>query len=553
MKFSPNCCGRTDGKGSRPVINPGISLSIAQQYRRGHWIRTIAILLALYASGVNSKAASPVSEVELTAELLSAVAPKLSNPTLAAQLDIIDRLVFGKGNIVRVEGKSRRYFLLALDRSGKQLVKLFDLSSLDLNDTHLKGWIYFNGVLSKIEQTQQGTIEVTVTYARLSSGPGHAYSIQAETFVRRYWESKRQNQEIQNQGTQSASGSTAGPPQASTTAPAAGSKDNVSTDSRPQPSVPVKVQAGVSSAKPDKTEGEDEPDDSEEPVKNKPILLRRDRIGTPAPSSSSNGKPTTAPPGVNTQSEQDVVIYRKKTDVASSAHSLGGKSQEAQPLKNELDGMVLIPEGYVTLGSNEPLDKEKPLHRVFVQAFYIDQYEVTNREYKKFCDATGHATPHYWQGQNLPKDFARHPAAYVMWQDAMAYAKWAGKRLPTEAEWERAAKGPNSYRYTYGNAYDPQKANTESKATTPAGSYAPSEFGLYDMTGNLAEWTSSLFRPYPYKGDDGREDVQAPGHRVLRGGSNSSGESNARCLVRAEGVPDEPLPSVGFRCARDAN
>ena len=133
------------------------------------------------------------------------------------------------------------------------------------------------------------------------------------------------------------------------------------------------------------------------------------------------------------------------------------------------------------------------------------------------------------------------------------YAKWTGKRLPTEAEWERAGKGPNSYRYAYGNAYDPQKANTESKSTTPVGSYSVSEFGLYDMTGNVAEWTSSLFKPYPYKADDGREDPQASGPRVLRGGSNSSDERNARCLVRMEGPPDEGTPLVGFRCARDAN
>jgi sulfatase modifying factor 1 len=527
-------------------------MSLSPLTRLAQWLSALVVLLILTPSFLKSEntLSLSLSEVELTPELLSEITPKLSNPTSAAQLDILDRLVFGKGNIVRVEGKSRRYLLLALDSAGKQFIKLFDLSSYDLNDTELKGLIHFNGVLSKAEPTPQGSVEVSVTYSRLSSGPGHAYSAQAETFVRRHWESKQQNQEILGQGDKSVPTSTN--TSAQTPIPAAtGGKGNAPTHNQTQESGPVKTSAGSA----EKDDKEDEAEDSTEPVKNKPILLRRDRSETakPTPPSTSSDVKPAGRSGINVKDEQDVVVYRKKTDAGSSPLGLGAQTQRTPQPSREQDGMALIPEGYVTLGSDAIVDKEKPLHRVFVQAFYIDKREVTNREFKDFCDATGHHIPHYWKGQDLPKDFAKHPVVHVNWLDAVAYAKWAGKRLPTEAEWERAAKGPNSYRYTYGNAYDPQKANTESKRTTPVGSYALSEFGLYDMTGNVAEWTSTLFKPYPYKGDDGREDPQSSGPRVLRGGGHSSGEANARCLVRVDGLADEGTPSVGFRCARDAN
>jgi formylglycine-generating enzyme required for sulfatase activity len=214
--------------------------------------------------------------------------------------------------------------------------------------------------------------------------------------------------------------------------------------------------------------------------------------------------------------------------------------------------MMLIPEGYITLGSDEPDDKEKPLHRVLVQDFYLDKYEVTNEEYQSFCTATGRHLPRYWKGNRCPQGLEKHPVVEVEWEDAVAYARWTGKRLPTEVEWERAARGPNSYRYAYGNAYDPQKANTELGKSVPVGSYRANEFGLYDMTGNVNEWTSTLFVAYPYRKDDGREDMKAEGSRVLRGGSYLVNARKARCLVRLEAGPTQTSLATGFRCARDA-
>ena len=149
--------------------------------------------------------------------------------------------------------------------------------------------------------------------------------------------------------------------------------------------------------------------------------------------------------------------------------------------KKEVDRMMLVPEGSVTLGSDQPDDTDKPLHHVELKAFYIDKYEVTNEDYKQFCDATAHTVPPYWTAKNFPKGLEKHPVAQVSWADAAAYARWAGKRLPTEAEWERAAKGPNSYRYAYGNTFDAQKANSGTQKTSAVGSYPANEFGLFDM------------------------------------------------------------------------
>ncbi len=153
----------------------------------------------------------------------------------------------------------------------------------------------------------------------------------------------------------------------------------------------------------------------------------------------------------------------------------------------------------------------------------------------------GHRPPLYWKGNHSPPGLEKFPVVQVSWQDALAYARWTGKRLPTEVEWERAAKGPNSTRYAYGNAYDPKKANTEQGKTMAVGSYRPNEFGLYDMTGNVNEWTSSLYAAYPYRKDDGREDLKADGPRVLRGGTYAVDGRKARCLVRLEVNPTEPL------------
>src|SRR6266480_1802755 len=133
------------------------------------------LTLLLQTSFLLPQDRQPLTEIELTPEFVASLESKLSNSNRTGQLEVLDKLIFGKGNILRIEGKSRKCLVLMLDSAGRQFVKLFDLSSYDLKDPNLRGLLYFNGVFSRAEQTSKGVIEISVTYARLSSGTGHAY------------------------------------------------------------------------------------------------------------------------------------------------------------------------------------------------------------------------------------------------------------------------------------------------------------------------------------------------------------------------------------------
>lgn len=219
------------------------------------------------------------------------------------------------------------------------------------------------------------------------------------------------------------------------------------------------------------------------------------------------------------------------------------------------------------MGSNDGHPNHRPEHPVYVADFYMDRWPVTNAEYKIFVDATGHPVPNYevsWcdtRGYNwdpgtrmYPPGKADHPVVLVTWEDAMAYAAWAGKRLPTEAEWERAARGVKGRLYPWGNEFIPQRCNCKEaglKGTSPVGAFSPegdTPEGVVDILGNVWEWTNSLFRPYPYQADDGRESRQASGFRVLRGASWVNDANITFCLSRLDG-DFQFYNNVGFRCA----
>ena len=176
------------------------------------------------------------------------------------------------------------------------------------------------------------------------------------------------------------------------------------------------------------------------------------------------------------------------------------------PLSPSDPDMMFIPAGEFDMGSNDTDAEadEKPRHPVYLDAFHIDRYEVTNAQYKVFVDANPQwqkdrisAKYHdgdylkHWNGNNYPPDKDNHPVVYVSWYAAMAYAEWNGKRLPTEAEWEKAARGDRYGRdYAWGNSLDPHKANYGENIgdTTVVGTYNMNGYGLYDMTGNVWEW-----------------------------------------------------------------
>jgi len=212
-------------------------------------------------------------------------------------------------------------------------------------------------------------------------------------------------------------------------------------------------------------------------------------------------------------------------------------------------------------------DEEQPQHQVTLGAFEIGRYPVLNVEYAEFVRAAGVAAPSHWPGGRLPEELADHPVVNVSWRAALAYVQWLAERtgkpyrLPTEAEWEKAASWDPEKKqkriWPWSNDWDPALVNckpAEPGRTTPRGQYSPagdSFYGCVDMAGNVWEWCSSAYEPYPYRPDDGRENLTAGGLRILRGGSwYNDNPANVRCAYRGRNYPDLRDDDNGFRVAR---
>ena len=242
-------------------------------------------------------------------------------------------------------------------------------------------------------------------------------------------------------------------------------------------------------------------------------------------------------------------------------------------LSLQAPGMVLIPAGEFQMGSHNGERDERPVHTVYLDAFYIDKHEVTVAEYKQFVEATGHRPLPESVSRTSPTD--QHPVVEVSWHDALAYAKWAGKRLPTEAEWEKAARGRLiAQDYPWGNAIDADRANynkntksgTHDERTTPVGAYPANAYGLHDISGNVAEWCLDTYQRKFYADAPrdnpiaGAENIQqvitnvnvGKAKRVVRGGSWSFNAKSVRVANRLAEKPSLLSSDVGFRCARDA-
>ena len=221
-----------------------------------------------------------------------------------------------------------------------------------------------------------------------------------------------------------------------------------------------------------------------------------------------------------------------------------------------------VPAGPFLMGSDRRKDKsafddEKPRHSVTLAAFQIARYPVTVAEFVCFVSA-GQRMPENWRVQLSKLD---HPVVYVSWHAAMSYATWLAKvtrqpwRLPSEAEWEKAARGTNGQVYPWGDTFESSLCNSSESgtgATTPVGSYSGgmSPCGALDMSGNVFEWTSSLIQPYPYYASDDTEQTELTGVRVLRGGSWRSSGGHARAAYRNRHNPESSSSAVGFRLAR---
>jgi formylglycine-generating enzyme required for sulfatase activity len=240
--------------------------------------------------------------------------------------------------------------------------------------------------------------------------------------------------------------------------------------------------------------------------------------------------------------------------------------------QDKFPGMVLVPAGEFNMGLDEAqvqklvdtlkamskyFDNTTPAHKVDVAAFYIDIYEVTNEDYKKFVEATGHNIPLNWEdaGGDIPKGKEMHPVTFVNWEDADAYCKWAKKRLPAEAEWEKAARGTDGRLFPWGDKFEKKKLNYEKSrknGTTKAGSYKDgiSPYGCYDMAGNVWEWTADNYLPYP---NNTKEDEFYGTERyVLRGGSFLDADYDTVSAMRSKFTKLTDDENVGFRCVKSA-
>jgi len=265
--------------------------------------------------------------------------------------------------------------------------------------------------------------------------------------------------------------------------------------------------------------------------------------------------------------------------------------------------MALVPAGEFLMGASgggDAFSDEQPQRLVYVSAFWIDRYEVTNARYLAFVQATGHRAPSneraattLWDGGRPVAGIEDHPVVNVSWDDAVAYCRWVGKRLPTEAEWEKAARGTDGRRYPWGNTWDIGLANSASYwagqtiefksgeewqafwvkgegarisrehgvkgevLTLPVGSFptGASPYGLNDMAGNAAEWVQDWYEPYYYLLGP-LSDPQGPAGVLLkgmRGGSWLKPARSLRTTDRDYGYPDDRPSGTGFRCAKDAH
>ena len=221
--------------------------------------------------------------------------------------------------------------------------------------------------------------------------------------------------------------------------------------------------------------------------------------------------------------------------------------------------MVLIPAGEFTMGKNSsnPTDWQ-PEHKVYIDAFYMDQYEVTNKQYYDFCQDTKNPLPEFWglSQYKCSLDFPDHPVVGVSFFDADKYARWAGKRLPTEAEWEYASRGglANS-NFPWGNQIDTTMVNygKRYKTTLKVGSFKPNGYGLYDITGNVWEWTSDNYGD-DYYSNSPNQNPKGPINgrfKVIRGGSWHSGAMCVQTYYRNGLSPSWIDFAVGFRCVKN--
>lgn len=280
---------------------------------------------------------------------------------------------------------------------------------------------------------------------------------------------------------------------------------------------------------------------------------------------------------------EDITLHQQHEDNINQTAGYALSEVEALLPKEkwaELDSMVLIPAGEFLMGTDfERADaQDRPQHKVTLPAYWVDKYPVTNAQYAKFVAATSHRPPSNWKNGKVAQGDLLRPVTLISWYDATAYAKWAGKRLPTEAEFEKAGRGTDARRWPWGNKMEPERLNTYYNvgSTTDVTAYpnGASPYGVMDMAGNVDEWTADDFMPYPgsdappglFQGKVARvisaEDRSlkvadllptAGYYKVLRGGSFKTDPFSTSLYHRNFAWPNYASDFFGFRCVKDAH
>jgi formylglycine-generating enzyme required for sulfatase activity len=257
-------------------------------------------------------------------------------------------------------------------------------------------------------------------------------------------------------------------------------------------------------------------------------------------------------------------ILRGTTSTPFEEATPAGEAPDAEPVQTEApiaERMVTIPAGPFIRGTDQGGFDERPPREIYLEAFEIDQYEVTNHQYGLFAAATGHrkAGPPSRYAKNVGKTRGpNQPVVYVSWDDAQAYCQWKGKRLPTEAEWEKAMRGTDGRLWPWGNTEQPDAANWGRvndgfEVTAPVGTFKldSSPFGVFDGAGNIMEWVEDWYAENYYR-ESPTSNPPSPEHgvyRVLRGGGYTTSGGDFRITSRSKMVPDFRDETIGFRCA----
>jgi formylglycine-generating enzyme len=232
------------------------------------------------------------------------------------------------------------------------------------------------------------------------------------------------------------------------------------------------------------------------------------------------------------------------------------RKRKEEAARLERHQMIPIPSGEFVMGSSDGPTHEGPEHRVLLNTYLIDRYPVTNAQYKQFVDVTGYKPPPQWSAGTYPLEQAGHPVVNVSGEDACAYAEWVGKRLPTEAEWEKAARGTEGRVFPWGDAFHRDRLNSGNEVghTTHVDKHpeGASPYGVMDMCGNVSEWTADWYDKEYY----GKAPLANPAgpeggkFKVIKGGFFGETMGGVRAACRAFFPPGSGRDNLGFRCAK---